>query len=194
MPEIISRAVAREAGLKRYFTGEPCKHGHISEWQTSSGKCMTCKKKGQIRSDAKDPNKRTKSREYTRRKMQQDPSFRLVSLLRCRVKRAIKRAWKSGPTLELLGCTIDQLWDHLEHQFQPGMTRENHGSVWHIDHAKPCASFDLTAPAQQRECFGFMNLQPLFTADNLNKRAKPETDEQFVARMLRFFEPLATHG
>jgi hypothetical protein len=42
MPEIITRADARTKGLPRYFTGEPCKHGHVAERQTSGKGCMAC--------------------------------------------------------------------------------------------------------------------------------------------------------
>ncbi len=44
--------------------------------------------------------------------------------------------------------------------------------TWHIDHIRPCASFDLTDPEQQKVCFNFRNLQPLFAIDNLKKGAK----------------------
>jgi hypothetical protein len=134
-----------------------------------------------------DPDFRTNRAEYRRQRRQTDPNFRLGNALRTRIWMALKHNWKSGHTLELLGCTIDHLWDHLEHQFQPGMTRANMGKIWHIDHCRPCASFDLTDPAQQRECFGFMNLQPLFSAENLGKHAKPETEEQFVDRTERYW-------
>ena len=33
----------------------------------------------------------------------------------------------------------------------------------------PCASFDLTDPEQQRQCFHYTNLQPLWAADNIRK-------------------------
>ncbi len=39
---IISRKEARDAGMLRYFTGKPCKHGHITERQVSSGNCFQC--------------------------------------------------------------------------------------------------------------------------------------------------------
>jgi len=42
------------------------------------------------------------------------------------------------------------------------MTWDNYGSLWHIDHIKPCASYDLADPLQQAECFHYTNLQPLF--------------------------------
>ncbi len=40
--QIISRAEAKHLKLKRYFTGKPCKHGHIAERQTCNGECMSC--------------------------------------------------------------------------------------------------------------------------------------------------------
>lgn len=42
MPEIITRAEARARGLKRYFTGKPCKHGHVAERQTGGKGCLEC--------------------------------------------------------------------------------------------------------------------------------------------------------
>lgn len=43
--EIISRADARAQGLKRYFTGMPCKHGHVTERLTSNLTCVECGRK-----------------------------------------------------------------------------------------------------------------------------------------------------
>jgi 5-methylcytosine-specific restriction endonuclease McrA len=40
--EIIPRADAKAQGLKRYFTGEPCKNGHIAERSVSQGTCVAC--------------------------------------------------------------------------------------------------------------------------------------------------------
>jgi len=39
-----SRKEAKEFGLKKYFTGKPCKHGHISERMASCGGCSQCDK------------------------------------------------------------------------------------------------------------------------------------------------------
>ena len=44
MPKIISRAEAREQGLTKYFTGKPCKNGHLEERNTHSGNCYSCQK------------------------------------------------------------------------------------------------------------------------------------------------------
>ena len=90
--------------------------------------------------------------------------------LRVRVINALKGkgAAKAANTMELIGCTVPELMAHLETQFTEGMTWENQGD-WHIDHIRPCASFDLTVPEQQRQCFHWSNLQPLWANDNLAK-------------------------
>lgn len=40
--EIINRKTALDLGLKRYYTGEPCKHGHIAERKVTNGACTEC--------------------------------------------------------------------------------------------------------------------------------------------------------
>ena len=70
---------------------------------------------------------------------------------------------------DLLGCSIQDARRYLEDQFTKGMSWENHGE-WHIDHRKPCASFDLTNVEEQRVCFHYTNLQPLWASENLSKQ------------------------
>jgi len=40
--KIITRAEARELGLRHYFSGRPCKHGHLTNRFTSTGNCCEC--------------------------------------------------------------------------------------------------------------------------------------------------------
>jgi len=100
-----------------------------------------------------------------------DPNFKLLTILRGRIKDVLRGHSKSDSTINVLGCTIEELWQHLEKQFQPNMTKENHGE-WHVDHIIPCTSFDLTDPKQQVKCFHYTNLQPLWALDNLKKGQK----------------------
>jgi hypothetical protein len=69
-----------------------------------------------------------------------------------------------------------ELRAHLEHQFKDGMTWDNHGE-WHIDHIKPCVQFDLTDPEQQKECFHYTNMQPLWAFENQSKGASYEPSQ-----------------
>jgi len=112
------------------------------------------------------------SREYERNRYATDIQYKLKKNCRCRMYHALNGvAEKSANTLDLIGCPIEQLKEHLESQFTEGMTWDNYGE-WHIDHKTPCCSFDLTDPKQQRECFNYKNLQPLWAVDNLRKGAK----------------------
>lgn len=73
----------------------------------------------------------------------------------------------------LVGCSMRTLREHIEKQFLPGMTWDNHGLFgWHIDHKRPLASFDLTDPKQVAKASHFTNLQPLWAADNLSKGSR----------------------
>jgi hypothetical protein len=112
--------------------------------------------------------------EYHRNRRKTDSEFRLLDNLRRRVNEKVKAvgARKSSSTRKLFGCEIYQLQAHLEIQFRDGMTWENYGSVWHVDHKRPCRSFDLTEPAQQQACFHYTNLQPLFATENKKKGGK----------------------
>lgn len=103
-----------------------------------------------------------------------DPNFKLRVSLSNRLNKVLRLASgvKSGRATELLGCSLDELRAHLEFNFKSGMTWENHGPVWHVDHIKPCAKFDLTNPEQQKSCFHWTNLQPLFAKENMSKRDK----------------------
>ena len=44
--DIITRQEAKERGLIRYFTGKPCKHGHVAERFVANKGCMECMSAG----------------------------------------------------------------------------------------------------------------------------------------------------
>ena len=109
--------------------------------------------------------------EYERIKIQTDIKLKIVKSLRSRVYQAIIN--KSKSTKILLGCTVKFLKKYLESQFKEGMSWNNHEiHGWHIDHIKPCASFDLSKLEEQQKCFHYTNLQPLWAKDNLKKGSK----------------------
>jgi hypothetical protein len=108
---------------------------------------------------------------WIKNKKDTDPVYKSISNIRNRIYQAIKKGKgvKSKKTLELLGCSIEELKLHLEQQFKPEMTWENHGKIWEIDHIKACANFDLTDPMQQQKCFHYTNIQPLFKTTEIAK-------------------------
>jgi hypothetical protein len=95
----------------------------------------------------------------------------LATLLRSRLINALKGKRSAKAALLYLGCTLEDLRQHLESLFKPGMTWENHGS-WHIDHIRPLASFDLTKEENLYKACHYTNLQPLWAKENLKKGSK----------------------
>ena len=111
-------------------------------------------------------------RNWIKNKRITDPNAKLLFYTRSRMYKVLKGLEKSAPTLKLLDVpNIEFLWQHLIKQFQPGMTKENYG-LWHLDHIIPCSSFDFSDLEQQKKCFHYTNLQPLWASDNLSKGSK----------------------
>lgn len=108
-------------------------------------------------------------------KMKNNPKYKIERILRKRFLSAIKREFKKTSAITLLGCSIEECKKYLESKFQEGMTWKNHGlKGWHIDHIIPCSAFDLTKEEEQKKCFHYSNLQPLWWIDNLKKSNKME--------------------
>ena len=107
---------------------------------------------------------------YHKIKRKNDIKFKLTDNLRRRLNKAIERNSKNTSMIKLLGCSISQLKQHLERQFKPEMGWKNYGLYgWHIDHIRPCCKFDLTKLSEQKKCFHYSNLQPLWAKENLSK-------------------------
>lgn len=112
--------------------------------------------------------RRHKRRQYKRRRKQSDPGYMVKERLSKRLAAALRGRRKSAATMRLVGCDLDALRVHIESMFLPGMGWWNR-HLWHIDHIRPCASFDLTDPDQQAACFHYSNLRPLWAGDNIRK-------------------------
>lgn len=109
----------------------------------------------------------------SRQKLRERPAQRIADNFRHQLYRWVKRgAAKPASSETLLGCSFEVFRQHLECQFRKGMTWQNYGPTWHIDHIIPCSAFDLTQPAHVRQCFHFTNLRPLWAKANSRKRAK----------------------
>ncbi len=55
------------------------------------------------------------------------------------------------------------------------MSWDNYGhgnDKWNIEHIQCCRSFDLTDIEQQKICFNYTNLKPLWQKDNFSKNDK----------------------
>ena len=103
-----------------------------------------------------------------------EPNFKMRNILRSRIWTVLKRrnTTQLASTLILLGVdNVETFMNHIENQFESWMTWNNHGK-WHLDHIKPCASFDLSSIKGQKACFYYKNLRPLEAFKNMSKGAK----------------------
>ena len=163
----VCRRCKREQPLNEFPDHPECLNG-------KQRVCKDCK-----RINAKNNGYYSKDRRHA--KESRSPQSKMTRILRTRIACALikyknSRVTKAAKTLEIIGCDINHLIRHLESLWQPGMSWANHGSyltgdmmTWHVDHIKPCDAFDLTDPEQQRACFHYTNLQPLWATDNLQK-------------------------
>jgi len=99
-----------------------------------------------------------------------NPLHKIKRNLRRRVHHVVKDGYKSDSTQNLLGCSFEFFIQYIESLFLEGMSWDNYGMYgWHIDHIKPCSSFNLLDPEEQKKCFHYTNMQPLWWQDNLKK-------------------------
>ncbi len=151
--ELVNREAKRKSSLKYYAKNKD-------------------KKKEYYKDPANKKRRRKLENKRRRERYKNEPDFRLRSLLRGRFGKALKsqNIKKKSHVLELTSCSMDFLRDYLSKQFEKGMSWDNRGE-WHIDHRKPCASFDLSDKEEQRKCFHYTNLQPLWEKENMKKKA-----------------------
>jgi hypothetical protein len=75
--------------------------------------------------------------------------------------------------IELIGCSAEELEEHLKNKFTDDMSFENYGE-WEVDHIKPISKYNLLNENEMIECFNYKNLQPLWKHDNRKKSNKIE--------------------
>jgi hypothetical protein len=110
---------------------------------------------------------------YKRNRRQTDDAFRLLDNCRNRLSKVLKGKLKAAKTVELIGCTPDELLEHLERTISPEVRAlRDEGVEIVVDHIIPCAAFDFTIPAHQRVCFHHRNLQYLDKPTNGSKNDK----------------------
>lgn len=115
---------------------------------------------------------REKNRENQKKRINSDPQYKLAQRFRTAIWQNIKDngLTKYKSTFDLLPYTFDELKQHLENQFEPGMTWDNYGE-WHIDHVIPQSHFNYTTTDSDefKMCWSLNNLKPLWGKINLSK-------------------------
>lgn len=116
-----------------------------------------------------DIKRKSQINSYTRNKYHSNACFRCARLLRTRMNTALKKKGfkKRNRTEAILGCSIPEFVNKIENLLKPGMTWENRGEIWDIDHTVPLAS---AKSVEEMEILGhFSNQKPMFELPNRMK-------------------------
>ena len=171
---------------KRYATDEEFRKGRLA--QTSKYRKENLDKIKEYEKNNRDKIN-ARARDYLPKKRATDLNFRLRERYRIMVHKALtrKNVNKSNRTRELLGCDEKFLKKHLESLFTEEMSWENWNQFgWHIDHIRPCQSFDFESIEQRKVSFNWRNLQPLWASENTSKRDDyTEEDEKLWVKKMR---------
>ena len=123
----------------------------------------------------RNPEKNRESvRKSNKKRRANNPAYRALCNQRHRFRNIMKSV-KNGGTgsySSKIGCTTKEFHKYMEAKFEPGMTWDNYGTYWHVDHIIPCAAFDQSDPHQVALCWHHSNMQPLEAKENLRKSDK----------------------
>ncbi len=168
---------AGKAKRKAYNQSEAGKAYQKAYNQSEAGKA---KKKAYDQSEA---GKAKRKNRYDN-----DPVYKLQHNLRVGFCQWIKGTAKTCKTEQYVGCTYKELLDHLERQFEEGMTWENHGrgdNKWQVDHFNAQSRFDPTIEEEAFKCWHYTNLQPMWAEINIKHSNKKKPGDEFVIWMDR---------
>lgn len=125
---------------------------------------------------------RVKSDKVTKIKLTKKEYYELtknkpINIITRSVRRRLKKylnkfkVGKNNKTFDHIGCTPNELKQHIESLFSDGMTWVNYGLYgWHIDHIVPLSSANTLD--EMLKLNHYTNLQPLWWYDNLSKNKK----------------------
>jgi hypothetical protein len=120
-------------------------------------------------------------RAYRKKKILTDPKYRLINTLRVRLHEYInQRGYKKDRnTFKVIGCTPDELREHIEKQWEPWMNWGNYGKYkpdtynygWDVDHFIPTSS--AKTKKEIYKLSHYTNLKPL--CSRINRHVKKDT-------------------
>jgi hypothetical protein len=110
-----------------------------------------------------------KINDYRKKKLLNDPLFKLSHTIRNSIKNSIKKQGysKKSKTYIILGCSYEFFKTYIEDKFDEKMSWNNHGNYWHLDHIIP-----ISWAKDEEELYKlnhYTNFQPLSAIQNLSK-------------------------
>lgn len=162
------RAKISESGKKWYAVNRIERAAKIKDWYEKNRDIIAARKRERAW--------RERHNRWTRDHLQKHPHLRIFGNFSTAISKILRDGCMRGGFRYLPYSKAD-LRHHLEKQFSSGMTWDNYGSAWHVDHILPQSSFEINTrdPANCsafQACWALTNLRPLWKHDNLVKSAK----------------------
>lgn len=103
---------------------------------------------------------------YMKNKRRTNPLFKLSTNIRNLIKNSFikRRCVKSNKTSEILGCSFQEFYDHIESKFDDKMRWDNYGVYWELDHIVPISSAINIEDILRLN--NYLNFQPLEVFEN----------------------------
>lgn len=134
------------------------------------------KKHGEkLRKKAKaNAREKAKRNPYKRKPAMTGKHKKIAAAMRNGVYRALKERKGGKSWQKFVDYTVEELAIHIERQFTNGMSWDNYGKKWHVDHILPVSGFNFTSKDcdEFKLCFALSNMRPLCKIENNKKRAK----------------------
>jgi hypothetical protein len=141
--------------------------------------CFKCEEKKEVVEFYKNKKSKNGYSSYCKKctlqvitRTQKNINLRLIGSMRSRINILLRGKDRSKRSLQILGCSVIEWKAHLESKFKPGMTWENYGSVWEIDHIKPLSKALEQGEKFLYKAFHYTNTEPLFKSENRKKSNK----------------------
>jgi len=108
---------------------------------------------------------------YIKQRRRNDDEFRLKENLKCSLRKILERTGskKKSKTFDIMGYDANKLKERLEFQFQEGMSWDNYGEIWEIDHIISIQHFLNKGETRPNIINALSNLRPLWVRENRNK-------------------------
>lgn len=179
VPEIVTLSEARRLGLKHYFTGIPCTHGHVSKRSVNGRSCMECARitrREFVRANPEIERQRQKAyiaanREISRAQAARDRArnkdrrnettriWRSRNVPKQNQYSAKRYAAKLTNTPEVRGDLLPAFQSELLAIYAEARTlTELTGVEYHVDHIFPLSKGGAHAPWNLRVLLGFDNI------------------------------------
>ena len=164
------------------FPCQECSQSFVATSKSRAKYCVECRAIVSLRASndssrrrVSDPVRRDRYNEWVRDRVSDDPVYALSRMMRTLMHRELgRKTERRGSWDRVVGYSAKELREHLERQFLPGMTWENRGSGWHVDHIVPIAAFNYDSHMHPdfKACWSLTNLRPLWASDNVRKSDK----------------------